>query len=155
MCPFLQWGHVPFLTTLFVETPDEFPILIIRSKNSSRNGGYSKNCHMPANVILLRTVQRRKWYPMRTGNDPARKWERHGVWFPGFFFYFLFYLNWPKPETTHKKAVASKVWPNVTCRPGNKTRLLSWCRILSDWTDIIDSFAIFVSVKLLWNVMAI
>ena len=27
------------------------------------------------------------------------------------------------------------------------------CRILSDWTDVINSFAIFASVKLLWNVM--
>ena len=29
------------------------------------------------------------------------------------------------------------------------------CRILSDWTDVINSFAIFASVKLLWNVMVI
>ena len=34
-----------------------------------------------------------------------------------------------------------------TCRPGNKTPL-SW--ILSDWTGVINSFAICASVEMLW-----
>lgn len=48
--------QAPFLATLFVETPDEFPFLIIRSKKNASSEEYSNNCHVPANAIFLRTL---------------------------------------------------------------------------------------------------
>ena len=44
-------------------------------------------------------------------------------------------------------------WKKIKARRQQAKKRDSW--MLSDWTDVINSFVIFASVKLFWNIMAI